>query len=257
VHRHVVEVRASSTTIVSIATTSDTTDNLVACPELTAPRTVPPVQVHRGEQREAPGAGAAETRRRLRRKLERELGPEILGALEDPAVVEIMVNEDGGVWCDRLGSGMERLPAVLSPHQAARLVGTVATLLCTVANAEHPIVEGELLLHDARFEGIVPPVAPRPIASIRKRARRVHTLGDYRAEKRITAVQAGVLRGAIRRGASILVSGGAGSGKTTFANALLHEKVKLGDPNQRIVILEDTVELQCSAPVSRSTKCRG
>jgi Flp pilus assembly CpaF family ATPase len=192
--------------------------------------------MHRGEQREAPGAGAAaETHHRLRRKLERELGPEILGALEDPAVVEIMVNEDGGVWCDRLGSGMERLPAILSAHQAARLVGTVATLLCTVANAEHPIVEGELLLHDARFEGIVPPVAPRPI----------------------TAVQAGVLRGAIRRGASILVSGGAGSGKTTFANALLHEKVKLGDPNQRIVILEDTVELQCSAPVSRSTKCRG
>ena len=185
---------------------------------------------------------------RLRQKLHRELGEVILAALADERVVEVMVNEDGAVWCDRLGEGMSRLPETLSADRAASLVGSVAALLDRVANAEHPIVEGELPFFGFRFEGIVPPVVPRATLAIRKRARLVYTLADYVESGQLSPFHADVLRKAIAECLNIVSAGGTGSGKTTFANALLHEKVASGPPNQRFVILEDTIELQCSAP---------
>ena len=58
--------------------------------------------------------------------------------LRDERVVEVMVNEDGAVWCDRLGDGMALLPDTFRAERAANLVGTVASLLDQVANTEHP-----------------------------------------------------------------------------------------------------------------------
>jgi len=185
---------------------------------------------------------------RLRQKLHRELGEVILAALADERVVEVMVNEDGAVWCDRLGEGMSRLPETLSADRAASLVGSVAALLDRVANSEHPVVEGELPFFGFRFEGIVPPVVPRATIAIRKRARLVYTLDDYIDQGHISRAHAEALRKAVAERMNIVIAGGTGSGKTTFANALLHEKVASGPPNQRFLILEDTIELQCSAP---------
>jgi type IV secretion system protein VirB11 len=198
-----------------------------------------------GERLEDPRAVRAA---RLRQKLERELGEVILAALADERVVEVMVNEDGAVWCDRLGDGMALLPETLSADRAASLVGTVAALLDRVANAEQPIVEGELPFFGFRFEGIVPPVSPRATVAIRKRARLVYTIDDYVDRGQLSRFHADVLRKAVAERLNIVVAGGTGSGKTTFVNALLREKVESGAASQRIVILEDTIELQCSAP---------
>jgi hypothetical protein len=93
----------------------------------------------------------------------------------------------------------------------------------------------------------VPPVVPRATVAIRKRARLVYTLDDYIDHGHLSRAHAEALRKAVAERMNIVIAGGTGSGKTTFANALLHEKVASGPPNQRFLILEDTIELQCSA----------
>jgi Flp pilus assembly CpaF family ATPase len=62
---------------------------------------------------------------------------------------------------------------------------SVAVLLDTVANQDHPIVEGGLPCFGFRFEGLVPPVTPRATAAIRKHSSRVRTSDDYLTEERI------------------------------------------------------------------------
>ncbi len=188
-----------------------------------------------------------ERSRRLEGKLRRELGAEVLNLLEDPTVVEVMLNEDGCVWVDRLGEGLAPAGFEIARERAENLLGTVAALLDTVVNEEHPILEGELAFYGARFEGVVPPVARRPLFAIRQRAAFVYTLDQYVERGQLSPRHRKAISGAIAAQENLILCGGTGSGKTTLANAVLEEKVRCGDPNQRIVILEDTVELQCSA----------
>ena len=96
-----------------------------------------------------------------------------------------------------------------------------------------------------RFEGLVPPVVAAPAFAIRKPAIAVFTLDDYVAAKIITTSQAEILRSAVAQRRNILVAGGTSTGKTTLVNALLAEVAKTGD---RVVLIEDTRELQCKAP---------
>lgn len=201
-----------------------------------------------GSHRHSPLDVKAERDDRLRTKLERELGAQILGALADPKVVEVMVNGDGRVWTDRLGDGMSLLDEVFSPSRAANLVGTVASLLHGVANTRQPIVEGELPFHNFRFEGLVPPVVEHSSFAIRKHTSSVLTFDDhYIPGGQLGVGHAELLRKAVDEKHNIIVTGGTGSGKTTFVNALLREKVDRGETSQRFIVLEDTRELQCDA----------
>lgn len=185
--------------------------------------------------------------RRLRDKLRRELGSPVLGALSDTSVVEVMLNADGVLWVERLGSGMEPLGAVMDRAQAENLLGTVAALADTEINAENPLLEVALPFDGSRFHGVVPPVSSAPVFSIRKRAIRVHTLEDYVAEGILTIRARDALRDALDCRENIVICGGTGSGKTTLANALLREAIEMAGPRERFVILEDTLELQCAA----------
>jgi len=142
---------------------------------------------------------------------------------------------------------MSQTEASMAPNQAENLIGTVAAALNAVASAQNPIVEGELPLTGSRFEGLLPPIASSPCFVIRKRAAVLYTLDDYIKNNIITCAQAIALRDAISKRCNIVIAGGTGSGKTTLVNALIHEMVSLGDPAERFVILEDTLELQCSA----------
>lgn len=188
-----------------------------------------------------------EQQQRLQEKLRRELGPAVLAALDDADVTEVMLNADGALWIDSQRLGMRETGTRIGAVQAENLIGTVAAMLGTVVNAGSPIVEGELPLDGNRFEGLLPPVSTAPVLVIRKRPRLVYTLRDYVAAGIMRPRQAEAMRQAITTRQSVVIAGGTASGKTTLANALIHEMVTLGDPTERFVILEDTRELRCAA----------
>lgn len=173
-----------------------------------------------------------------------EMGDALLQAMVDPEIVEIMRNADGLLWQDRLGE--MSVMGAMSDANALSLIFSVADSLGTVANRENPIVEGELLIDGSRFEGVIPPVTPAPTFAIRKRALQVFTLQDYVDQGILEESQSRCLAKAVRQRRNILVAGGTGSGKTTLVNALIHQVV-VEHPDDRIVIIEDTQELQCAA----------
>ena len=185
---------------------------------------------------------------RLDERLRRELGPSVLAALEDPDVIEIILNPDGTLWVESHRGGMRPAGARMPAVQAERMIGTVAFALNTVANDQRPVIECELPLDGSRFTGWLPPVVRSPSFVIRKHARLIYTLDEYLANGIIDANQAEEFRGAVARRENIVLAGGTGSGKTTLANALLHEMVRLGNSNERFIIIEDTLELHCDAP---------
>jgi type IV secretion system protein TrbB len=178
------------------------------------------------------------------RMLRTAMGPEIAQALEDPDVVEIMLNPDGSLWIDRLSSGRAPMGISLSAADGERIIRLVAAHVRTEVHSGKPLLTAELPETGERFEGALPPVAPGPAFALRKRAVGVIHLDDYVSDGILTAVQAAFLRQAVRDRLNILIAGGTSTGKTTLANALLAEIASTGD---RVIILEDTVELQCAA----------
>ncbi|MCE2972942.1 MAG: P-type conjugative transfer ATPase TrbB [Sediminibacterium sp.] len=173
------------------------------------------------------------------------LGASIARHLEDPGVVEVMLNPDGRIWVDRLSQGLADTGERLSAADGERIVRLVAHHVGAEVHARNPRVSAELPETGERFEGLLPPVVAAPAFAIRKPAVAVFTLGDYVTAGIMTDRQAEVLRGAVTARANILVAGGTSTGKTTLTNALLAEVAKTAD---RVVIIEDTRELQCAAP---------
>jgi P-type conjugative transfer ATPase TrbB len=178
------------------------------------------------------------------RMLRTALGPAIAAWLEDPGVVEVMLNPDGMLWVDRLTEGLVETGERLSAADGERIVRLVAHHVGAEVHAGSPRVSAELPETGERFEGLIPPVVAAPVFAIRKPAVAVFTLDDYAAAGIMLAEQAEVLRLAVERRRNILVAGGTSTGKTTLVNALLAEVAKTSD---RVVLIEDTRELQCKA----------
>jgi type IV secretion system protein VirB11 len=178
------------------------------------------------------------------RMLRTALGPAIALWLEDPAVVEVMLNPDGRLWIDRLAGGLVDTGERLSPSDGERIVRLVAHHVGAEVHPGSPRVSAELPETGERFEGLLPPVVAAPAFAIRKPAVAVFTLDDYVAAGIMCAGQAKTLRAAVADRCNILVAGGTSTGKTTLTNALLAEVAKTAD---RVVLIEDTRELQCKA----------
>jgi P-type conjugative transfer ATPase TrbB len=166
----------------------------------------------------------------------------------------------------RLGEGFVRV-GEMSASQALSALGTIAAIRGTVLNHERPILETELPLDGSRLEGLVAPVVTSPSFAIRLRPRKVFTLEDYERAGILTDVSdeknrirhrvdfaetvrglshGEIIRAAIRGRKNILLAGSTGAGKTTLLNAVLDGVNKL-TPNDRVILIEDTIELKCSA----------
>jgi type IV secretion system protein VirB11 len=173
------------------------------------------------------------------------LGSDITAFLEDRAIVEVMLNPDGRLWVDRLSDGLNDTGRVLSAADGERIIRLVAHHVGAEVHPASPRVSAELPETGERFEGLLPPVVTGPTFAIRKPAVAVFTLDDYARNGIMTPGQATLLRQAVAERRNILVAGGTSTGKTTLTNALLAEVAKTSD---RVVLIEDTRELQCRAP---------
>jgi len=175
------------------------------------------------------------------------------------SVVEVMLNPDGRLWIDRLAGGPRRYrKSVYRLGMARRIVRLVAH---HVGAEVHPrLAKGyrpKLPESGERFEGLLPPVVAAPAFAIRKpRGRRVHPrrLCRRRHHERGGKARKHCARPS-RTARNILVAGRPPPpARTTLTNALLAEVAKTAD---RVVLIEDTRELQCKAPNLVALRTKG
>ena len=156
-----------------------------------------------------------------------------------------MLNPDGRLWIDRLSGGLVDTGERLSPADGERIVRLVAHHVGAEVHPESPRVSAELPETGERFEGLLPPVVAAPAFAIRKPAVAVFTLDDY--------VAAGIMtrrrpRCCARPSPIAETSSSPAAprpARRRSTNALLAEVAKTAD---RVVLIEDTRELQCTAP---------
>ena len=171
----------------------------------------------------------------------------ILPILRDETVFEVYVNPDGKVWQDSF-KGREFTGVTLTPAQVKQIILNVAALTDQLVTEEKPAIDADLPANNffdkCRFEGNLPGIVSAPTINIRKHPKKIFTLDDYVTQGILTKHQQEILLKAIREKKNIIAAGGTKSGKTTFLNALLAEISKCDD---RVILIEDTPELQCKA----------
>ena len=187
----------------------------------------------------------SENDRRVAEKLRRELGPIINRLLAEPDVVEIMLNPDGVLWSERLGGKME-VVGRMDAHQAESMMNTIASCFRVAVTRESPILECELPFDGSRFEGLIPPIVAKPTFAIRRKAHAIFSLASYVSQGMMTEEHRTAICAAVDDHKNILVVGGTGSGKTTLTNAVIGYMAEAW-PDERLVIIEDTGELQCAS----------
>ncbi len=184
---------------------------------------------------------------RRARMLRGALGADVLTALADDDIVEIMLNPDGKVFFESHLHGMYDSGARFTPDEANRLVATIAGHSDKLLTVETPELSTVLENYDkARIQAYGPPVTAAACFTIRKRPKHIYPLDSYIDKSIISESHANAVRQAIDAHDNIIIAGGTGSGKTTFTNAIIAAIVEQ-TPRDRCGIIEDTAELKCTA----------
>lgn len=170
----------------------------------------------------------------------------IIPLLDDDRVIEIALNADGTIWAERVGQPMEMTTSRMTKEEALRMLQLVASAVGIELSSANPSLAALVPGWETRLQAMVPPAVSAPTFTIRKPPRHIFTLADYVDSGVMTAGQADALRQAVRRRDNIVVGGATGTGKTTLANAILHEIATA--TTDRLYIVEDLRELQCAAP---------
>jgi P-type conjugative transfer ATPase TrbB len=182
--------------------------------------------------------------------MSRFLGNAVMAAFADDDVTEIYINpQDGRVRYDTRSRGRIESGHVVDAIRIEMFLNSVAASLNITLGTATPRIEAELpALHfrGSRLQGFVSPVTAAPACTIRKPPTVVYSLADYVEAGIISLAQCRALEAAVVAHQNILIAGGTNSGKTTFANAILRA-ITESFPQERIVVLEDTVELRCAA----------
>jgi type IV secretion system protein TrbB len=189
------------------------------------------------------------------RHLEKDMA-DILAVMQDPDTVEIILNpyrrEDGGyeghILVEKHGSGLQELVyqgniVKMSATKAETIMSVLASITGKFIHNKSPRLECQIPKYGHRFTGVIPPASFFPAFCIRRHSPKIYTLDDFVAQGIMTDTSMETIVSWVRRKFNILIAGGTGSGKTTLANAILHEISRIF-PDTRILIIEDVPELQ-------------
>ena len=175
----------------------------------------------------------ADIERRLVTAMRQQLGTEVCGRLDDPQVIEVMLNPDGAIWEDRLGAGMTQI-GTMAPVTAESVISTVASTLRASVTHEHPILDSEQPIRGARFEAMIPLVVSAPTFTIRLKAVRVFTVDDHVSARIMTYPQRMAIREAVASRRNILICGGSASGMLRAAIAAMDTPASTAVPTSGI-----------------------
>ena len=163
--------------------------------------------------------------------------------LEDAAVTELMVNGPANVWVERAGAGLAPFPA---PDLTADVLWRAAIQIARPLGLDpeaKPTLDARLD-DGSRVAICVPPASPQVAITIRRFGKRGFSPEDLVAAGSLPRTVLDAARTTLAERRNILVAGGTGSGKTTMLNAL----ISLLPPAERIVSIEDTLELKIHQP---------
>ncbi len=181
-----------------------------------------------------------------RLRLIRELADEALGLgplqalLDDPTVSEIMVNGPDQIYVERRGRIQRVSTGFRSEDRLRRVIERIVSRVGRRIDESSPLVDARLA-DGSRVNAIIPPLAVSgPSLTIRKFADDPYKAGDLVELGTLSESMVELLHAAVRARLNIIVSGGTGTGKTTLLNVLS----SFIPPDERIVTIEDSVELQ-------------
>jgi type IV secretion system protein TrbB len=178
-----------------------------------------------------------------RAALLRLAGPVLAGYLDDPSVIEVLVNPNGTCFVERFGAGMAGSPAPRT-MDLDRFLAAIANETQQEWRDSQPSLHAALADVGWRVQACRPPQAPGLTMALRKHPQQAFTLDQYEAQGILTPGQGTLLREALQARKRILVSGATGAAKTSLLGALLHE---LSTTQERLCLLEDDPELVCTA----------
>jgi len=185
-----------------------------------------------------------------RREMVLDIQNEVLGLgpleplLADPTISDILVNTYRQVYVERSGR-LELTEARFgSNDHLMKIIEKIVSRVGRRIDESSPMVDARLP-DGSRVNAIIPPLAlDGPLLSIRRFAVIPMTAQDYVNIKTMTPEMNEILRGLVQAKVNMLISGGTGTGKTTFLNILSGSI----PANERIVTIEDSAELQLQQP---------
>jgi pilus assembly protein CpaF len=172
--------------------------------------------------------------------------------LLDESISEIMGNPDASWWYERDGIIRRESTITFAAGKLRTGLEVIANQLGKRLDEDNPILHAQLP-DGSRLAAVIPPVVRlTPALIIRKFTSRHYTVDDLIARGTLTRPLADLLAEQIRNGKTLLISGGTGTGKTTLLRIL----ADFIPEQERLVVIEDTSELQIQKPNILAVECQ-
>ena len=187
-----------------------------------------------------------EKRERQMSNLLRDL-EKLIPFFETKTITDVYVYSNGEVYASDILHGDSSTDIILSDADRMRIINSLASLADTpIDKWKRPTLEGIIPKYNIRTTAILPPWTAAPEITFRRPADKIFLLEEYVEQDKLSQADYDKIVSHIKNKSNIVISGATGSGKTTFTNACIQKMVEFCG-SDRIYIIEDTPELQCSS----------